>query len=221
MAEVYLIKNTVNDMVYVGSTTISVYRRFIEHKSDARTGKYESKFMSALRELGEDNFSIGILEVCEDADVWERENHWITKFDSCENGYNGNHQNTTVLVYSVDGYLIDEVPSSREFARNYNYDIKTAWLCLTGKQHRVGAYTLFRKSSFTTEQLQERLLSINSSNKVNDNRKFGVYKDDELIGEFASKIACAKELGLTSQHIGPVLNGKAKSHKGYTFKYLD
>jgi len=51
-------------------------------------------------------------------------------------------------------------------------------------------------------------------------RIFEVYKENgELVGQFSSKKECAKELNLETSKVYICLTGKAKSHRGYTFKY--
>jgi len=43
--------------------------------------------------------------------------------------------------------------------------------------------------------------------------------DDNIIKEWKGIKECARELGLTYQHISAVLQGRRKSHKGYKWKY--
>jgi group I intron endonuclease len=221
MSEIYVIKNRQNAMVYVGSTSITAERRFIEHKSAARLGNIAYPLLDAINSLGEENFYYEIIEVCDEDVIWERESFWMSDLGAISDGYNKNSQDTSILVYSLDGYVIDEVVSGREFARNYGFDQKTVRLALDGLQHRIGKYLLIKKSELTAELLASKVAEVASSKHSNTGRPFTAYLNGLVVGEFSSKTECAKELGLISQKIGPVLNGNMKSHKGYTFRYTD
>lgn len=61
MATIYIIRNTVNDYVYIGSTTQSLKTRLREHKSRARTNKKYYVY-DMMREIGIDNFYIEPLQ---------------------------------------------------------------------------------------------------------------------------------------------------------------
>lgn len=55
---VYCIRNLVNDMQYVGVTTTSLARRFVQHQSK------HSYIGNAIRKYGRDNFVIYAIETC-------------------------------------------------------------------------------------------------------------------------------------------------------------
>lgn len=86
---IYIIKNTVNDKVYVGQTKISLKLRFQNHLSAARNGK-DYIIGKAIRKYGEDKFYIELLEECTVEELNEREKYWIAFFNSTDNrfGYN-------------------------------------------------------------------------------------------------------------------------------------
>jgi group I intron endonuclease len=85
---IYVIRNTVNDKVYVGQTWKNLQFRFMSH---CRIGPHNHcvKIARAIAKYGKDNFFIHCLMIChtqEIADYWE--NFFIKKFDSIDNGYN-------------------------------------------------------------------------------------------------------------------------------------
>lgn len=86
---IYIIRNTVNDKVYVGQTTVSIKLRFQNHLSSARHGK-DYVIGKAIRKYGEDKFYIELLEECLQEELNEREKYWISFFNSTNNkfGYN-------------------------------------------------------------------------------------------------------------------------------------
>lgn len=89
---IYIIKNTVNDKVYIGQTTMTAYQRFQSHiKPSNVEAKSSYKLYDAMKKYGTDKFYVETLE--EDVPIDklnEREIKWIADYDSFNNGYNGN-----------------------------------------------------------------------------------------------------------------------------------
>ena len=87
MGIIYIIKNKINNKVYIGQTTQLVQDRWLKHKSDS---KYkDSKLYRAINKYGINNFYYEILE--EDIPrnkLDDRERYWIKEYDSYNNGYN-------------------------------------------------------------------------------------------------------------------------------------
>jgi len=59
--KVYKIVNDVNDMVYIGSTTTPLPKRFSGHKAQSRDRT--SKFYEAMKSIGVDHFRIVLIEL--------------------------------------------------------------------------------------------------------------------------------------------------------------
>jgi group I intron endonuclease len=86
---IYCITNNINKKQYVGKTTISVEKRFLEHLRDAKKrDKEERPLYKAINKYGENNFSIEILEQVENGDLSKREEYWIDKLGTYHSGYN-------------------------------------------------------------------------------------------------------------------------------------
>ena len=84
--DIYVIKNRVNDKVYVGQS-IDAAQRFISHCKKQNT-KDVSLIDRAIQKYGKDNFWYEILEP-QTPDYNELERYWIKKFNSINpNGYN-------------------------------------------------------------------------------------------------------------------------------------
>ena len=86
---IYIIRNTINNKVYIGQTKVSLKLRFQNHLSAARKGK-DYIIGKAIRKYGEENFYIELLEECTIEELNEREKYWIFYFNSTNNkfGYN-------------------------------------------------------------------------------------------------------------------------------------
>lgn len=73
MGYIYIIKNTVNDKVYIGKTIQTLERRFQKHLSDSK--KLDTHFARAIRKYGSDKFYIEQIEECPVAQMNERERY--------------------------------------------------------------------------------------------------------------------------------------------------
>lgn len=86
---IYIIKNTINDKVYVGQS-VDIEHRFYAHKYSAMNRRQDShtQIHRAMKTIGVENFYYEILEECPIESLDEREIYYIDKFDSYVNGYN-------------------------------------------------------------------------------------------------------------------------------------
>ena len=86
MGSIYIIKNNINNKVYIGQTIQALNVRLQNHKMASRIE--DTKFYRAIRKYGEDNFFIELLENVSNDKLDERECYWIKEYDSYYNGYN-------------------------------------------------------------------------------------------------------------------------------------
>lgn len=75
MTSIYIVKNTVNNIVYVGQTKQTLENRLLHHFSNINSGK--TYFYKAIKELGTDKFYIELLEEVDDNIANEKELEWI------------------------------------------------------------------------------------------------------------------------------------------------
>lgn len=85
---IYIIKNTINNKVYIGQTKVSVEIRWKEHLRHAAYG--DQVINRAMKKHGKENFFIEVLEECKIEDLDNREIYYISNFDSTNKskGYN-------------------------------------------------------------------------------------------------------------------------------------
>lgn len=101
--KIYVIKNTINDLVYIGSTTQTLENRWLNHMNDRL--KKNQKIYRAMGELGYKNFYIDPIEPypCNSKfELWNREKHLIKEYDSVNNGYNERLPNRSQKEYRED-----------------------------------------------------------------------------------------------------------------------
>lgn len=117
----YIIRNDINNRVYIGKTYISLSIRWKRHVNDAlrmdREHKY--KFQNAILKYGPEHFKIELIGEFEEGILEQKEIEYIAKYDSYHNGYNstlggdGNRtrdiDNETVIELYKSGYSIRKI----------------------------------------------------------------------------------------------------------------
>ena len=102
IGRIYKIVNTVNDDIYIGSTTLTLKRRFARHIYEMKILKDSNKMLFKLmREIGSENFSIELIEDVEyDSlkDLRNREGYWIKTMGTLNQVINGR----TIKEYQQD-----------------------------------------------------------------------------------------------------------------------
>ena len=85
---IYIIRNTINNKVYIGQTRTSVQQRWKEHLRHAPYG--DQIINRAMKKYGVNNFYIETLEICDLDILDEREIYYIELFDATDKskGYN-------------------------------------------------------------------------------------------------------------------------------------
>jgi hypothetical protein len=88
---VYKITCLVNNRMYIGSTTDSIYKRVYFHRYDLKNNTHHSdKLQKAWNKYGEPCFRFEVIEICEKNQCLYREQHWIDFYDSVQGGFNCN-----------------------------------------------------------------------------------------------------------------------------------
>lgn len=87
---IYKVTNKINGKSYIGFTIRTLKQRMYHHYYAARRNKHKGKFHNALLKYTPEDWEVCILEENE-ADkptILEREQYFVTKYDSYNNGYN-------------------------------------------------------------------------------------------------------------------------------------
>jgi group I intron endonuclease len=89
---IYIIRNTVNDKVYIGSTTQPLSKRMAGHREASTIhSKIHLPLYKAFDDVGKHNFYIELLENCPCGNLEQlrkREGEFIREYNSCNDGYN-------------------------------------------------------------------------------------------------------------------------------------
>lgn len=124
MGIIYIIRNNINDKVYIGQTVQSLDKRLRGHLHALNSGS-KTKFYEAIREIGAKHFICSELERCDNSQLSNREIYYINKYNSYIDGYNstpGGSANYSIFdKYREDivNLYLSEV-SSEAIAKKYN-----------------------------------------------------------------------------------------------------
>jgi group I intron endonuclease len=87
---IYVIRNTVDNKVYVGKS-ININKRFAKHQYSLLLNTQQNKHLQrAWNKYGEGNFKFEILELCSELQLNDREIYWISKLNSTDSKYGYN-----------------------------------------------------------------------------------------------------------------------------------
>lgn len=178
MGYIYIITNKNNDKVYIGQTSRTIETRWKEHLlSYQDEAKRHYKLYAAMNKYGVDSFSIGKIEQCDFEKLNEREQYWISRFDSYNNGYNmtiGGDGTQTICAEKIQE-LWDNGMAIADISRETGYATSTIL------QHLENYKTFSHKESIS----RGRKLSSKAKEKI-----VYVYNQN---GEQIEKFSCAKE----------------------------
>ena len=211
---IYKVINKINGKIYVGQTTKTLKNRWSGHIKASRNNSH-LLLHKAIRKYGEDSFFIEELATANSMqELNALEKDYIRKFDSLNKGYN--------LTEGGDG--MHGYSHSEETRKKIGLSNKGKTLSKTAKLNMSKAKTnQWKNKSYRKKQIQsakERWKNEDQRIKQSIKRggkKFKVYYDNKLIWVGTVQRQCARDLNLDCVAIGRCLNGKQKSHLGYTF----
>ncbi len=98
MIGIYKITNKINGKVYIGQS-IHIEKRWKEHIFDNRKN---SLIHLAIIKYGKENFSFEVIEECNQKELNQKEQYWIKKYNSFENGYNLTRGGSQGFYYDIE-----------------------------------------------------------------------------------------------------------------------
>lgn len=201
----YKITNSINNKVYIGITKCSLKKRWNEHKSKAKKGKYY--LHRAIRKYGVDKFNIEVLKTFEEeSDMYNYEIETIKKLKSNDRlfGYN----NSKGGEVSSKGIKMTEETK----AKISNY-----------QKHRIRKPHSEETKRKMSEKAKGRDMSkaieaslINRKGKPSNNTT-KVILNDKII--FDSLTLASKEYNISVSSISNNIKGKSKKTKVGIWKY--
>ena len=161
VGNIYIIKNKINNKVYIGQTTMTVHERFMTHlKPCTQKIKRNYKLYNAISKYGRENFYVETLENNVPLDeLNEREIDYIALYDSYYHGYNS--------TKGGDGRIINKVENEDILLSLAKSGIKAEDIA---KQLNVNKATVFRtlhKLGFYYHASQEDIVNLSEQGLSN------------------------------------------------------
>ncbi|WP_193224727.1 GIY-YIG nuclease family protein [Bacillus sp. B2-WWTP-C-10-Post-4] len=157
---IYIIKNLINEKIYIGQTLTDIEERWKSHirRSRDKTKKY--KIYSAMRKYGVENFYLEILEEnISSEQIDEREIYYISKFNSFKNGYNSTPGGDGKYLHEIDEEeIISKYRSGASSLRIAN-EYEVSWRTITRTLEKHGVQRRNNKSILDTELFTKDYLS--------------------------------------------------------------
>lgn len=193
---IYIIRNTINNKVYIGQTKVSVDTRWKEHLRHARYG--QQLINRAMRKYGVGNFYIETLEICDISVIDYREMYYIELYDSTNKskGYNISIGGKTpkfkrkalsiatlVDLYTNQGFTLDEIAKKFEVTRYIiTTELKNAGITIKDRHREREIFTNYSKE-IIIKALQENKTLRKAAKSLNMNyttfRKACIYNNIE------------------------------------------
>ena len=242
---IYIIKNTVNDKVYIGQTSVGIEHRWYQHKYSAtREDIWSGVLYKAIRKYGIENFIIEQLYISvEDSDeelhksLNLKEKYFIKKFNSLiPDGYNmtSGGENVSInkkvpcVAYYADGSIYKRFNSIIE---GYN-DVKNKNNCKNGSilickccngelEYAYGYIWRYDSDDFHKYPLSYSQEEINRYHGEIPVKKYDLCGN--LVNQFLSMKEACVSVGIDkyrSSLICECCKGKVKTAYGYVWRYL-
>ena len=122
---IYIIKNRINDKVYIGQTTQTVEVRFQQHLKCLKSNAVQI-ISKAIKKYGKSNFYVEILEECSIEELNIKEEYYIELYNSFNEGYNlckGGNQSRKPKLQFDDEKIVESYNkgnSTRKIAKQFN-----------------------------------------------------------------------------------------------------
>lgn len=148
---IYIIKNKINDKVYIGQTTMTVHERFMTHKKPSVLKQRSTyKLYNAMNKYGIDNFYVETLEEnvpLEKLD--ELEIKYISQYNSYNDGYNS--------TPGGDGRIINKINNEEEVLKMAQKGIKAQEIADTFGVNKATIFRTLHKLGFYYHVSQEEI----------------------------------------------------------------
>ena len=180
---IYLIKNILDDKVYIGSS-INLKSREYKHFWMLRKGIHDNNYLqSSYNKFGEENFKFEILENCEQGLLVEKENHYIEKYKSIQSEFGYNLAKVTDLRRNNLNDVVKKNLSKHNLNKNGNFNKFSLIEIETGKinefDNLVDAANYLIENGFTKGKKSYVRMKLSSSLrgiKLNNGHKGSIRK---------------------------------------------
>lgn len=197
--QIYIIKNIVNNKIYIGLSVNGGIKRYWKHMSEARCGS-SFPIHRAIRKWGERNFELYILHTLEEGkdpkELYDLEKYYIAlhKSNNKSIGYN--------LTAGGDGTI----------GRLHSDETKDKI-----RQKAIG-----RKASEETKAKMKVSALTKKGNGVTARQPIKVFRQYKFVGEYASMHEASKAIGVAVETIRSFFyNNRLITESGHSFEKIN
>lgn len=192
---IYIIKNKVNDKVYIGQTTLSVRERFNSHmKPSTHKRRSSYKIYNAMSKYGSDKFYYEVLEENVEIDkLDDLEIKYIEEYDSYRNGYNSTKGGDGRIINKIEDEekvveLIKSGVKLEEVAEMFDVHEYTIRRLLDKLNIKIGAYGKITKEvleecdskGMTNKEIAE-MYNVHNHTVTRARTKYGMRKNNKPV----------------------------------------
>ena len=218
MAQVYMIKNKINNKAYIGITKRNFYIRY-NHTNKWWENHHNIILKNSVKKHGSVNFEVIILEETDDlTQLNELEINYIKKFNSlCPNGYNlqtGGNVNFEVTQFTKEKISKSKKgkPSPHKGKKANPESIQKA--LETKLKNGIKAWNKGKKTGPMKKE------HIENSAKAHKKQILCFDLSNNLVKQYDGAIDAKKD-GFNPAIISRVCKGFLKTHKNHIFKYKE
>lgn len=237
---IYIIQNKITKKIYVGQS-VNIKRRWGDHKSQLKNNKHHNDYLQRSWNVhSEDEFDFIILEECKKHELDEKEEAYVSKYQSnnYKYGYNstpGGANNT------ISDSTVEKLRTSTKTKPVLQFDLNgnfvKRWISVSEVGRVLGAnptnvsgcchFKYGRKTTLGSIWIHEDYYLENGLNldyyleDVPTTWKpvVQISLQNVVIAEFPSAREASRQTGFSWKNISQVCNGDKKTHKGYKWAF--
>lgn len=214
MGFIYKITNKINGKVYIGQTTTDIESRWNKHKYacyNPNSDTYNTKFYRGIRKYGFNNFTVELVEQCNDSELNDKEQYWIQFYNSYSKGYNSTIGGEGGTKYSTQDIvnLWNQGYSCSEIAKKMNMGKTGSRKVVIPRLKAVGLYSI--------QEMQKRMKKDSQKKYSKPILQFDL--NGNLIKKYHSVNEAARILKYAGSGISNAARGISKQYNGYIWKY--
>ena len=229
---IYIIKNTINDKVYIGSA-VCIKQRFIGHKNQFKKQVHNIRFQNFVNKYGFNTLIFEVIEYVNDKEkLIEREQYWIDYYESWKSKKGFNICKTAGSTFGLK-MPKSHIDSCINRMKGNKYRQGNKWS--KKEKEEIGNRTkeMWKNNPKKKKEMAKKVGDLKRGvpiwngnkphpmkGKVHPNRKFIlVFKNENLIDECYGTAEVCNKYGLDRGAVSRVCNGKSKTTKGYILRY--
>lgn len=219
MGYIYCITNKINDKKYIGKTSFSVEKRWLEHLKDYKKKSKEKRALyDAMKKYGSHNFICETICECSDNDLDANEQKFIEIYNTFHNGYNLTNGGDGKNFYNHDeikNFYINNEVTITETALQFNCNVDTVKAIL--KKFHITPRNLHRTQYFGSCNKPKQIFCHNAD--YTEQYEFNSVTE-AATWLFDNKKCKSNNSGVRG-HICDCANGKSNSAYGFIWNYKE